>query len=124
MSLAIIWAIIRHWASAILTPPGSWIALALAVFLAIWWVNDSAYNRGVTATQRASAESAASATIARLTATYIVRDRSDARTDISKAVNEKNRSIANAVKEEVAAQSDAGDVCVDPYLADRLRDIQ
>jgi hypothetical protein len=109
--------------SFISRPPGSWIASVIAVLLGIWWVNDSAYNRGFAKAVSEQRARVIIKTVERVRATYQVRDRSDERTEKSKTINERNRSLTNAIAADAAARPDTSDVCVAPDLADRLRAI-
>lgn len=86
-------------------PPGSWIAAALAVFLALWWYGNHQFNKGVAWQLAQDAEFIANMKPKQAAATERVRI-----VFIEKAAEIKwrTKTITERVPEYVTAKDDAG----------------
>lgn len=122
--LGAIWSGIRRAASFFSRPPGSYVGLALALGLALWWFGQHEFDRG-----RATCE----ATHVKYVTREVVRQRTVVRTVVEKSDEQLAKSAAReaANREKVRtiyvhdkALPDASAVCVDPVDADRLRSIE
>lgn len=105
-------------------PPGSWIAAALGLVLCGWVIHHHGYKQGRGACEAEHAEAAANELARQSSVIESVIVRSDARTEISTKKNEANKKVVADVKQMAAAQPQAGDVCIDAAIADKLRNIQ
>ena len=86
-------------------PPGSWIAAALAVFLALWWYGNHQFNKGVSWQLAQDAEAAANLKPKQTAATERIRI-----VFVEKAAEIKwrTKTITERVPEYVTPKDDAG----------------
>ena len=85
-------------------PPGSWIAAALAVFLALWWYGNHQFNKGVAHQLAIEAEAAAelggkqAKTTERIRIVYVKQEAE---------IKWRTKTITERVPEYVTAKDDA-----------------
>lgn len=107
--LLIAWGFIKSGFGAVLSfcskPPGSWLAAALAVFLALWWYGNHQFNKGVAHQLAKDAEFIANmkpkqaAVTERIRIVYVKQEAE---------IKWRTKTITERVPEYVTAKDDAG----------------
>jgi hypothetical protein len=104
-------------------PPGSYVAIAAALALAIWWFGQHEFSRGRAECELAHQQAAKHEVVRQGRVGVKVKKDSDARTQPHKAEDQGNRETVRIIYEHAKAVPDADYSCVDPADADRLRSL-
>jgi hypothetical protein len=104
-------------------PPGLYLAIAVALMLAVWWFGQHEFNRGKAECELAHQAAGQHEVVRQEKVGVKVKKDSDARTAPHVAQDQGNRETVRIIYEHAKAVPDADYSCVDPADADRLRSL-